>query len=93
MDILQHVARQVRWKAVGGGGCHVTAPCDCGGADGFGKHEIFTLRYSDANTDRGRRRKEVRCNVGTAVLEPCVFVSPDFLICATPACILSLHYC
>jgi hypothetical protein len=30
---------------------------------------------------------------GTAVLEACVCVTPEIVICATPACILSLHYC
>jgi hypothetical protein len=35
MATLQHVARQVRWMATGGGGCRVRAPGDCRGADGF----------------------------------------------------------
>jgi hypothetical protein len=58
-----------------GSGCRVRDPGiwsgDCRGADGFGKHEFLTLQYSDANTDRARRRKEVPCIVGTAVLEAC----------------------
>jgi len=56
---FQHVARQVRWMAAGGGGCRVRAPGDCRVADGFGKQRFFTLQYSDANTDTGRGRKEV----------------------------------
>jgi hypothetical protein len=55
----------------GGGSCRVRALCDCRVADGFGKHEFFTLQCSDANTDTGRRRIEVPWIVGKAVLEAC----------------------
>jgi hypothetical protein len=30
---------------------------------------------------------------GTAVLDACVCVTPEMVIFAPPACILSLHYC
>jgi hypothetical protein len=42
-----------------------------------------------------RRRKEVPCILGAAVLEARSFLTPDSLICATPAvrCVLLLDYC
>jgi len=39
--------------AAGEVGCRVKASGDRRRADGYGKHEFFTLRYSDANTDTG----------------------------------------